>query len=514
MQRWRQRAVGLAGVAMAGAIAAGTWSGSLNYVATVGASMEPRLHQGDLALVRTSDTYQVGDVVAYHSDLLDTVVLHRIVERSDDRLVTKGDNNPWLDRDEPTPDELIGKLMVRIPRGGMVLGWLGDPAALLAAAVTVPLVRRAGRRHDRHHLGKRTTPVAGDRKAGPPPPGGSGGQGPKAVLLAAAAGLVVSIALGGLAFTRSSERPHADAVSYTQRGSFAYLAPSDGPVYDGGALATGDPVFLRLVPAVDLSFTYRLESTAERAVAGTVGLWAEIADAGGWHRSVELSAPQAFEGDETEVRTTLDITRLQGVIAEVESLTGVRGSYTVAVVADVRIGGTVVGQELHDSFSPELVFHLDPLQLRPAWTAGGDLAAANDATQPSQGGSLTRPGTEARQLSLFGRSLSVADARLVSIVSGVLFALALGIALVVVRPFGRDEVSRIRARHGHRIVHVGAPGVEAYRAIVEVTTIDDLVRLAEQYGCLILHHEFDGTHSYRFQVDQTLYRYAIGDGDA
>ena len=77
------------------------------------------------------------------------------------------------------------------------------------------------------------------------------------------------------------------------------------------------------------------------------------------------------------------------------------------------------------------------------------------------------------------------------------------------RPFGRGEAARIATRHGHRIVHVGATSDEDRSTVVEVTTMADLVRLAEQYGCLILHQENDGAHTYRFQVDQTHYCYVI-----
>ena len=52
--------------------------GSTRYVVTSGVSMEPRFHTGDLALVRPAGQYKVGEIVAYWSTLLHTVVLHRI----------------------------------------------------------------------------------------------------------------------------------------------------------------------------------------------------------------------------------------------------------------------------------------------------------------------------------------------------------------------------------------------------------------------------------------------------
>src|SRR3712207_4166967 len=71
--------------------------GSVSYVITHGVSMEPRVHQGDLVLVRRAPAYRAGDVIAYDSALLKRPVMHRIVSGGPRGYVTKGDNNDWLD---------------------------------------------------------------------------------------------------------------------------------------------------------------------------------------------------------------------------------------------------------------------------------------------------------------------------------------------------------------------------------------------------------------------------------
>ena len=63
--------------------------------------MEPGFHTGDLAVLRSADSYSIGDVVAYRSASLDTIVMHRIVSGNADGFVTQGDNNDWLDDDRP-----------------------------------------------------------------------------------------------------------------------------------------------------------------------------------------------------------------------------------------------------------------------------------------------------------------------------------------------------------------------------------------------------------------------------
>ena len=93
-----------------------TIGGSTRYVVTSGVSMEPRFHTGDLAIVRPASNYQVGEIVAYWSTLLHTVVLHRIIAKDGNSYEFKGDNNHFIDPVRPTRSELLGKLWLHVPR--------------------------------------------------------------------------------------------------------------------------------------------------------------------------------------------------------------------------------------------------------------------------------------------------------------------------------------------------------------------------------------------------------------
>ena len=122
----------LAGLLLASVVAVWpvSWGGQVGYVITHGISMEPRFHTGDLALIHPERTYHVGEVVAYHNRMLHTVVLHRIVAISGDSYTFKGDNNSWLDAERPTRSQLIGALVLRVPRGGVWLHRLTGPPML------------------------------------------------------------------------------------------------------------------------------------------------------------------------------------------------------------------------------------------------------------------------------------------------------------------------------------------------------------------------------------------------
>src|ERR1700750_3005152 len=98
--------------------------GSTTYVVTEGISMQPKFHSGDLVLVRKAAASRVGDVVAYRSHELHTIVLHRIIAHDGGRYVFKGDNNGFVDPERPTQDQLVGKLWIHLAGQGRGLLWL------------------------------------------------------------------------------------------------------------------------------------------------------------------------------------------------------------------------------------------------------------------------------------------------------------------------------------------------------------------------------------------------------
>lgn len=141
--RWRGA---LTWVLILGAIAGWTvylrpasLGGSTGYVIVSGESMQPVMHTGDLAIVRSKPTYDEGEVVAYRIPASDVgggmLVIHRVIGgNATDGLILQGDNRDHPDMWRPTSGDVVGALQANIPDAGTVLFLFRTPLVLATAA--------------------------------------------------------------------------------------------------------------------------------------------------------------------------------------------------------------------------------------------------------------------------------------------------------------------------------------------------------------------------------------------
>ncbi|TAL14438.1 MAG: signal peptidase I [Frankiales bacterium] len=116
------------------------WGGTMTYVITSGTSMQPGFVQGDLAVLRSSGDYRVGDVAAYDSSELKKIVMHRILTETDEGYTFQGDNNDFVDPETVTEDQMLGELVVRVPGVGKYLAWFLKPINLAIGAAALFLL--------------------------------------------------------------------------------------------------------------------------------------------------------------------------------------------------------------------------------------------------------------------------------------------------------------------------------------------------------------------------------------
>jgi signal peptidase I len=501
--------------------------GSTRYVVTSGVSMEPRFHTGDLAIVRPADSYKVGEIVAYRSTLLHTVVLHRIIAVNGDLYTFKGDNNDFIDPVRPTRSELLGKLWLHIPHGGVLLRELHTPvvAAIFVLVVCLLFWTGAGetrRRRKRHRQG-----ATGIGRQGAPPVniGDHGEARPinyRAPLIAAAAAVVVFFALTVVMFTRPAHRPSVTHTPYTQGVSFSYSAAvRPGLVYPDGAVKTGDPIFLSLVHRLGIGIDYRLTSGVPHSVGGTEDVLLRLTGPGGWSRTMVLVPPTRFKADNTQTQVSLNLLQLQSLLAQVARLTGVPSysGYTIAVVPEVNLTGTVGGHPIKTSFKPMMNLQLGTVQLQPsasnnaAASQSSSSAPATTASSASlsanQSTAVATPSSSSNTVTFFGASLPVPLMRWLSVL-GLLVSIAGAAVLWIMlsRAPAFAETVRIQSKYGHLIVPIVAADDLGWPP-VDVPSIKSLVRLAESGQRLILHNRTGDVDTYLVNEEGTVYRYQV-----
>ncbi len=501
-----------------------TIGGQSRYVVTNGISMEPRFHTGDLAIVRPEANYRVGQIVAYWSTVLHTVVLHRIIAKDGNRYEFKGDNNNFIDPVRPTRSELLGKLWIHVPHLGRVLEMLHTKvaAALLCAVVgllTLFGVKETGRRRRRRRKGAtgsgvRKIPIVNNPRDQRPFNFG-------ALLTATAVAAVAFLVVGMVAFTRPASKAVKAGIPYEQQISFGYSAHvRPGLIYPDGKVTTGDPIFLTLVRKVALSIDYNMSTDASSTITGTEDVLLQISGPSGWTRSFVLVPPTPFTGTHTSTAVPLDISQVQSLLSKVAALTGGAGtSNTIAVVPQIHIKGTVAGHPVNTNFTPALGFSLSPTQLIPNGAAASAQSAAGAAPAPTGAtiASYTHsasaavpgvPGRTATTLTVLGISPTITLLRWLALIGLLLTAPLAVYAFLRKRGEAFEESVKIQAQYGHLIVPIVA-GEDLGWPPVDVQNIKALARLAESGQRLILHNRSGDTDTYMVNDEGTVYRYQV-----
>ncbi len=106
-------------------------------------SMEPTLNVNDLVIVKTADSFEVGDIVVFQQG--DSLVIHRIIEIDTEefRIKTQGDANN-VDDGWISASAIKGKFSFRIPYVGVVVNALKSvPGTIAILALAALLMVRS-----------------------------------------------------------------------------------------------------------------------------------------------------------------------------------------------------------------------------------------------------------------------------------------------------------------------------------------------------------------------------------
>ncbi len=326
----------------------------------------------------------------------------------------------------------------------------------------------------------------------------------EAALLMLAVTLVAALALAILSFSRPLTRSVPVEHTYTHAGGFSYTAEAPDGIYDNGRARTGDPIFRSVTTIVRINFDYQFRTAEPNDIGGSYTLGAEVSDNNGWRRAVELHPEQSFQGTAFTTTGVLDLEKLQALIDQFEEQANLsRQEYKVTITPQVKVSGRLGGQLLQEDFAPILVFRLNDQQLQLAQSDSAPL-------QPSEPGTLQSIDTKPNTVALLGLKFDVGSARRIAL-------LGLGISMLGIAWFGvgivkalqGNEVGRIDLKYKPLLVMITESSIDHNGKVIDVATIEDLVRLAERLGTVMLHSVQDDVHQYVVHEHNIAYRYCV-----
>lgn len=504
--------------------------GNAAYIIVNGISMEPNFHLGDLVVVRSSSHYKVGDIVVYQNQGMGGKnVFHRIIELNLDRYILKGDNNSWIDTYQPTKKEVIGELWIYIPRGGKLLEKVRTPLGMAVSAGGLGLflvmsffperrkgknqMNRASIREWITATSKKIASFFAKRPQANPTPRKqpdrqSSDSGNISDILFFTLGIIAfsSLLLAIVSFSRPAFRTVIDNVSYQHLGAFSYSTTAPQGVYDANAIKSGDPIFPKLTCKVDISFQYVLIAEQVKNIAGTYQLTATIADPlSGWKRTVPLQDVTPFSESSSTANTELDLCRIESMVQSFEENSAASpGSYELTISPQVSISADIEGRKLQDAFNNGLVFRYDRNQFYILENP------ENDPFNPTESGSLGRERKEADTLSIFGLEMGIPALRIFSplALAGSLVGMSL-LWRTLQRLSENNRVEFIRTKFGSMLVDVQKTKLGTSKSLIEVSSIEDLAKLAERYNVMILHETQGNSHIYYVQAEISTYRFIL-----
>jgi hypothetical protein len=312
-------------------------------------------------------------------------------------------------------------------------------------------------------------------------------------LLAATVAGVSGLGLLVLGTLATAPAPKGAAPAATHSLELTYQAPGDSTVYQGGTLLTGDPVFLKLNPWIDVHLQDTVDGVATPAAARTLSLSARLIGPGSWQYTVPLDGQASSQGKVSALQVRLDLRSLQSVITAAAARTGQPGDgYQVQLIGASRSADAA------------------PVTFKPVsfQFAGGQLVLVGTATQ--RGAAVLRSATEP------ATAVSAAPAERVrigalSVPGGTVTAVGLGVlALAVVLA----AVGLVRRRHDplagltQPLITVAARDLGS--RTVMTASVDELFELAKRYNRPVLSMVIAGRPTYAVEEGGTWYGCYVG----
>ena len=106
----------------------------INPYVIVSGSMESELPVGSVCLVDCQQKEpEGGDIISYKAQ--DAIITHRVIEKTDDGYITKGDNNSVADPGIVKPKQIFGTVICSIPKVGYAVMFMRTLKGIMLIAI-------------------------------------------------------------------------------------------------------------------------------------------------------------------------------------------------------------------------------------------------------------------------------------------------------------------------------------------------------------------------------------------
>jgi signal peptidase I len=472
--------------------------GQAFYVIVNGNSMEPLFHKGDLAILRATNEYSIGDIVDYKYPEIGNV-FHRIVGISNGFYQMKGDHNSWVDGYTPVKNEIVAKYWFVIKGVGNYLTFLKSPW-IIALIVGLFCVIMGSSMIIQSDEKKKKSKQNVANKVSYKLAGWGNGYWWTIYAIGLAA-----LVLGVFAFTRPVMRTEKDSIPYEQKGIFSYNGSVGQEVYDTKNIQTGDPIYTTLSCNIHFLFDYSLVSSETFSGGGTYQVSAILQANNGWKKSFILVPESQFTGNSFHSDASFNTCDLNTIIKNTEAATQVENlQYSLVLNPVVQTKGQLAGVDLTDSFAPKLTFTVDPLELY----LPGNFDATNDPINPTASGNVERSYIETNTLPIFGFQLPVSTARKIAVIVFLLSLIGIVAPMTIFnRAAQKDKKLQAKMLIGPMLVETLVSPVSGNERIVDLTSFEDLAALSERYNSTVFFHQQPLFTDYLVRENVLVYRF-------
>jgi hypothetical protein len=251
---------------------------------------------------------------------------------------------------------------------------------------------------------------------------------------------------------------------------------------------------------------------------------AELHAGNGWSRSIPLQGQKPFSGTSATAAGTLDLDAVQAMIDTYHRETGTGASdpvqFDIDIVPQISVSGTLGGAAMNQTYGPELAMQYQYDQLTLPASANSSTGSPTSPIDPSNDSQLKVATTEPNTIDLVFFAPAVQTMRVASLVAGFLATLLFLLLMVLsLLADSADESVKIQARYAHMLVALKGSLIADSGQTFDVATIEDLIRVAEREGRMVLHETRPSEHTYFIHEAEAAYScsehvYYVQDADA